>query len=80
MMSQELQESAAAIVAALVRVEQSAGAEASAEVAAIMMRLATLHILTSIDPQAAKAALVRLPPSLGSTQRNNFSWGGVSGE
>jgi hypothetical protein len=60
MISPELQESAMAIVVALAHVEQAAGAEASAEAAAIMMRLATLHLLTSIGPQAARAALVHI--------------------
>ena len=59
-MTPELQTAAEAIVVALVHIEQAAGAEASAEAAEIMIRLATIHLFNCIGPQAAKAVLISM--------------------
>jgi hypothetical protein len=55
-----MQECSLAVVVALTHIEQTAGAEVSAAMAEIMVRLAVHHLLDRIGPQAAKAALVRV--------------------
>jgi hypothetical protein len=56
-MTPDLRESAATIAAALVHVEQSAGAEASGEAAELMISLASAFIFHRIGPAAARTKL-----------------------
>jgi len=53
-----IKESAAAVIVALVHVEETVGAEASATMAELMVMLAVHHLLDRIGPVAARAALI----------------------
>jgi hypothetical protein len=58
MMSPELEASGDAILAALVRIEDSCGAAVAGQAAELMIRLGSCYVLARVGPVAARAAMI----------------------